>query len=142
MPETTATKIIIVFAGILVAAAVAAYFLRKTLYPTGASKYDRVNQENDDIEENEKSVEMSENGGSAYNELPDGDNPFGGDLDEMYGFDMDDDVGFGAKDRERLSMLDRYRNNLVAGANSLNTTPDEEEEEEDENGSTTEDLRI
>ena len=136
MSEETTTKIIILLAVFVVAGIIGAYFLKKILFPNNASKYDRVNQENEDIEENEKSVEMTENDGS-YNELPDGDNPFSGDLDEMYGFEMDDDIGFGAKDRERLSMLDRYRNNLVAGASSMNT-----EEEEEEGESTTDDLRI
>jgi hypothetical protein len=34
----------------------------------------------------------------------------------------EDNFGFGDKDRERLSMIDKYRSNLVAGANAAYST--------------------
>ena len=38
------------------------------------------------------------------------------DMDDL--FNEDDDISFDSKDRDRLQMLEKYRNNLVAGASS------------------------
>jgi hypothetical protein len=46
---------------------------------------------------------------------------------------LDEEFGFSAKDLDRLSMLDKYRNNLIAGVSS--SAVEEEEKDMD-------DLRI
>ena len=40
------------------------------------------------------------------------------DLDDIFSFNGKDDMDFDVQDRDRLSMLERYRNNLVSGADA------------------------
>lgn len=77
----------------------------------GSVVYDRISHELDDEEmEFKRSIEMRNASSTVYGNVEYDED------DELYGFDMDDDMDFGEKDMERLNMLDKFRSNLVAGA--------------------------
>jgi hypothetical protein len=93
------------------------YFIRQYYINYRGGLYNRVKHSLDDEEiEFKNAIEMqSQMSIGEYEEL-----------DVMEDFDGDDfeenNFGFGDKDRERLSMIDKYRSNLVAGASAAYST--------------------
>ena len=80
--------------------------------PTG---YSQVNHALDDEEmEFKRMIEMQSSHGQSYEDDYGND-----DIDDLYSdTGMDEDVTFDSKDMNRLSMLEKYRNNLVSAGNN------------------------